>query len=90
MHLCSYAKHVNAVPDKNVQFWSHLTRAPSSHNVNYVWLHTVSFVSRGQKRLSSGNPSNEAVVMEVVSDAAFLNLVTSRCHQALQFFHCDP
>ena len=60
MSLCSYAKHADAVPDKNVQFWSHLTRAPCS-------------------RLSSGNPSNEAVVM-----------LTPRRHQGLQFFHCDP
>ena len=44
----------------------------------------------GQKRLSSGNPSNEAVVMEVASDGAFSNLVVPRRHQGLQFFHCDP
>ena len=38
MHLCSYAKHADAVPDKNFQFWSYLIRAPcSSHNVNDVW-----------------------------------------------------
>ena len=38
MHLCSYGKHADAVPDKDFQFWSHLTRTPcSSHNVNDVW-----------------------------------------------------
>ena len=39
LHLCSYAKHADAaVPDKNLTFWSHLTRAPcSSHNVNDIW-----------------------------------------------------
>ena len=31
MHLCSYAKHTDAVPDKNVQFWSHL----------YITLHYI-------------------------------------------------
>ena len=31
-------KHADAVPDKIVQFWSHLTRAPCfRHNVNDIW-----------------------------------------------------
>ena len=42
-------------------------------------------VSCGQKRLSSGNPSNEAVVMEVASDGAFWNLVTPRRHQSILY-----
>ena len=46
-------------------------------------------VSWGQKGLSSGNPSKEPVVVEVASDGAFLNLVTPRRHQGLQFFHSD-
>ena len=53
-------------------------------------LQALSSLSFGKKRLSSGNPSNEAVVMEVASDGAFWNLVTPRHQQGLQLFHCDP
>ena len=37
MHLCSYAKHADAVPEKTFQFWSHLTRAPCSSHVIDIW-----------------------------------------------------
>ena len=42
-------------------------------------LQALSSVSCDQKRLSSGNLSDEAVVMKVTSDGAFWNLVTPRC-----------
>ena len=69
MHLCSDDKNIDAVPEKKVQFWSHLTREPcSSHNVNNVWQTPSAFFC---VLWSSGNPSNKVVVMEVASDGAF-------------------
>ncbi|KAJ8278415.1 hypothetical protein GJAV_G00087370 [Gymnothorax javanicus] len=44
---------------------------------------------KARKRLSSGNPSKEPVVLEVAPDGAFGNLVTPRCHQGPQFLHSD-
>ena len=47
LRLCSYAKHADAVPDKNIPFWSHLTRTPcSNHNTNDIWCFLLCLVVR--------------------------------------------
>ena len=79
MHLCSYAKHADAVPDKNFQFWSLLTRAPcSSPNVNDVWQ----------------TPSFFFCVLWSERDLATLSMRLWLWRKpgdpkTLQYFHCD-
>ena len=82
-------KNVDGMCGQNVKFWSHLIIAlSSSHNSNELW-QTQDCVYCVQLGLYLCHPSKEIAGMEVLLNV-FLDLVSPRHNQSLQFINCNP